>query len=54
MAPYAYVFLRGVPEPTPALTATASAGGAVPGMLVERPPLARLLALDSLLREGCR
>ncbi|MEB3320005.1 MAG: UvrD-helicase domain-containing protein [Cyanobium sp.] len=50
---YAYVFLRGVPEPTPALTATASAGGAVPGMLVERPPLARLLALDSLLREGC-
>jgi hypothetical protein len=24
----------------------------VPGVLVERPPLARLLALDALLREG--
>jgi hypothetical protein len=26
--------------------------GDVPGVLVERPPLARLLALDALLREG--
>ena len=43
---YAYVFLRGmageVPEP--------EAG--VPGVLVDTPPLERLLALDALLREG--
>jgi exodeoxyribonuclease V beta subunit len=42
---YAYVFLRGAPGP--------QAGGAppatVPGMVVERPPLARLLALDAAL-----
>ena len=49
---YAYVFLRGVPGPSAAVTAAASAGGAVAGMLVEQPPLARLLALDGLLREG--
>jgi exodeoxyribonuclease V beta subunit len=51
---YAYVFLRGVPGPSPAAEALAEAGGAVPGMLVERPPLARLRALDALLREGGR
>jgi exodeoxyribonuclease V beta subunit len=44
---YAYVFLRGVPGPV--LNAPC---GDVPGVLVERPPLARLLALDALLREG--
>jgi exodeoxyribonuclease V beta subunit len=41
---YAYVFLRGVPGPCQAED--------VPGMLVEQPPLQRLLALDALLREG--
>jgi exodeoxyribonuclease V beta subunit len=44
---YAYVFLRGVPGPM-----AGEPGGDVPGVLVERPPLARLLALDALLREG--
>jgi exodeoxyribonuclease V beta subunit len=44
---YAYVFLRGVPGP---LAGDPRSG--VPGVLVERPPLARLLALDALLREG--
>ena len=43
---YAYVFLRGVPGPI-----NHPAGG-VPGVLVDRPPLSRLLALDALLREG--
>ena len=43
---YAYVFLRGVPG------ALAAAPDSVPGVLVERPPLPRLLALDALLREG--
>jgi exodeoxyribonuclease V beta subunit len=43
---YAYVFLRGVPGH---LDATPSQ---VPGLVVEQPPLARLLALDALLREG--
>ena len=38
---YAYVFLRGAPGPT--------AADPVPGMLVEQPPLERLLALDQLL-----
>jgi exodeoxyribonuclease V beta subunit len=46
---YAYVFLRGVPGPLPADTAL-EAG--VPGVLVEQPPLPRLLALDRLLQEG--
>ena len=43
---YAYVFLRGVPGPL----ANPEAG--VPGVLVDTPPLERLLALDALLREG--
>ena len=51
---YAYVFLRGLPGPTPAALAQASAGRAVAGMLVEQPPLGRLIALDGLLREGER
>ncbi len=49
---YAYVFLRGLPGPTSAALAQASAGRAVAGMLVEQPPLGRLMALDGLLREG--
>ncbi|MEY4360333.1 MAG: hypothetical protein RLZZ631_1819 [Cyanobacteriota bacterium] len=43
---YAYVFLRGVPGPV------ADPEGGVPGVLVDTPPLQRLLALDQLLREG--
>ena len=41
---YAYLFLRGLPGPTTA--------DPVPGCLVERPPLNRVLALDALLRQG--
>jgi exodeoxyribonuclease V beta subunit len=41
---YAYLFLRGMPGPT--------AAEPVPGCLVERPPLGRVLALDALLRRG--
>ena len=41
---YAYLFLRGLPGP--------SAADPVPGCLVERPPLSRVLALDTLLRQG--
>jgi exodeoxyribonuclease V beta subunit len=44
---YAYVFLRGVPGPL-----AGAPGSDVPGVLVEQPPLERLLALDALLREG--
>jgi exodeoxyribonuclease V beta subunit len=44
---YAYVFLRGVPGPV-----AGDPAEGVPGVLVERPPLQRLLALDALLREG--
>jgi exodeoxyribonuclease V beta subunit len=51
---YAYAFLRGVPEESATVTALAAAGGAVPGLLVEQPPLSRLLALDAALREGSR
>ncbi|MEB3158280.1 MAG: UvrD-helicase domain-containing protein [Synechococcus sp.] len=47
---YAYVFLRGVPG-TDALKA-AQSGKEIPGMLVDQPPLGRVLALDRLLREG--
>ena len=43
---YAYVFLRGVPAAVEAPEA------GVPGVLVDTPPLERLLALDALLREG--
>jgi exodeoxyribonuclease V beta subunit len=46
---YAYVFLRGVPGP---LDHPNREEEAVPGMLVEQPPLQRVLALDTLLREG--
>lgn len=50
---FAYVFLRGVPGAAAAAERLAAAGAAVPGMLVEIPPLQRLLALDAVLREGC-
>jgi len=43
---YAYVFLRGTPGPE----GGRALPGVVPGMLVERPPLGRLLALDAALR----
>ncbi len=42
---YAYVFLRGAPGETGARALP----GAVPGLFVERPPLARVLALDGAL-----
>ncbi|MDM7952778.1 MAG: UvrD-helicase domain-containing protein [Cyanobium sp. CZS 25K] len=42
---YAYVFLRGAPGAAGA----EALPGAVPGMFVERPPLARVLALDGAL-----
>ncbi len=42
---YAYVFLRGLPGPA----GKQALPGALPGMFVERPPLARLLALDRAL-----
>jgi exodeoxyribonuclease V beta subunit len=45
---YAYVFLRG----TPGLEGEAVLPGAVPGMVVERPPLGRILALDQALGGG--
>jgi exodeoxyribonuclease V beta subunit len=51
---YAYVFLRGLPGPTASAEALARAGQPVAGMLVEQPPLGRLMALDGLLREGER
>ena len=44
---YLYVFLRGVPGPQAAMVAQS-----IPGMLVETVDLARLAALDTLLREG--
>ena len=44
---YAYVFLRGTPGPGAAVAA--ATGSPVAGMVVERPPLARLLALDGVL-----
>ena len=43
---YAYVFLRGVAGPVE------QTEQGVPGVLVDTPPLERLLALDALLREG--
>ena len=42
---YAYVFLRGTPGPE----GQRALPGAVPGMVVECPPLERLLALDRAL-----
>jgi exodeoxyribonuclease V beta subunit len=57
---YAYVFLRGVPGPLEGLGTTDAAGeddagtwgeggDQAPGIFLERPPLARLLALERLL-----
>jgi exodeoxyribonuclease V beta subunit len=47
---YAYVFLRGTPGATDAPAEEAGGTAArVPGMLIDRPPLARLLALDAAL-----
>ncbi len=51
---FVYVFLRGMPGPEPRAEGLAAEGGTVPGVLVEQPPLGRLLALDALLREGSR
>ncbi|MFM7674116.1 MAG: UvrD-helicase domain-containing protein [Synechococcus sp.] len=48
----AYAFLRGMPGGGPAAVEVAQTGGGVPGVLVERPPLGRLLALDQLLEQG--
>ena len=45
---YAYVFLRGTPGPH----GQAALPGAVPGMVVEQPPLGRILALDRALGGG--
>ena len=42
---FAYVFLRG----TPGAQANRALPGEVPGMLVDRPPLGRILALDDAL-----
>ncbi len=42
---FAYVFLRG----TPGAHASRALPGEVPGMLVDRPPLGRILALDDAL-----
>ena len=47
---YSYVFLRGVPGPINCEGRQASA--ATPGVLVDQPSLKRILALDTLLREG--
>ena len=44
---YAYIFLRGTPGP--AAGDSWAESDPVPGMMVERPPLARLLALDAAL-----
>ncbi|MCS5700743.1 UvrD-helicase domain-containing protein [Cyanobium sp. FGCU-52] len=45
---YVYVFLRGTPGPE----GERALPGAVPGMVVERPPLERVLALDAALGLG--
>ena len=42
---FAYVFLRG----TPGAEGARALPGNVPGMLVDRPPLGRILALDAAL-----
>ena len=47
---YAYIFLRG----TPGGSGRGALPGPVPGMLVERPPIARILALDAALGGGDR
>jgi exodeoxyribonuclease V beta subunit len=51
---YAYVFLRGAPGPV-ALQESDAGNQDIPGMVVECPPLARLLALDrALAAPECR
>jgi exodeoxyribonuclease V beta subunit len=45
---YVYVFVRGTPGAVPA----DRLGEPVPGMVIERPPLERLLALDQALGTG--
>jgi exodeoxyribonuclease V beta subunit len=47
---YAYVFLRGVPGAID--QSEHSPQAPTPGVLVDQPSLARVLALDALLREG--
>jgi exodeoxyribonuclease V beta subunit len=49
---YAYVFLRGIAEPSQALQELAERGERLPGLAVECPPLDRLLALDRALAPG--
>ena len=51
---YAYVFVRGIPGALsgPMRRVVQAAAWAVPGVVVEQPPLQRLLALDALLRDG--
>jgi exodeoxyribonuclease V beta subunit len=48
---YAYVFLRGAPGPVPLQDWDAGVQGSteIPGMVVECPPVGRLLALDAAL-----
>jgi exodeoxyribonuclease V beta subunit len=48
---YAYVFLRGAPGPVAPQDWDAGAAGSadIPGMVVECPPLGRLLALNGAL-----
>jgi exodeoxyribonuclease V beta subunit len=48
---YAYVFLRGAPGPVAPQDWSAGAAGShdIPGMVVECPPVGRLLALDGAL-----
>jgi exodeoxyribonuclease V beta subunit len=48
---YAYVFLRGAPGPVALQDWAAGVPGGpeIPGMVVECPPLGRLLALDGAL-----
>ena len=49
---YAYVFVRGVAGAAAEPPRQNGACAGVPGVFVERPPLARLLALDALLQQG--
>ncbi|MEY3735072.1 MAG: hypothetical protein RLZZ624_130 [Cyanobacteriota bacterium] len=55
---FGYLFLRGLPGAIDPDTGSAAAGaaldaaGAVPGVVLEQPPLERILALHALLQEG--